>query len=292
MDKLASMEIFVGVVEAGSLTAAAERAGISAAMAGKHVKALEIQLGTRLLTRTTRTQSLTEIGREYYERCRQILADVKDADAVAEAMTTAPRGVLKVTAPLTYGVEVFAPAITAYLDACPEVSVELDLSNRIIDLVDEGFDAAIRIGPLADSGLVGRPLAPYRVRAVAAPAYLARAGVPRTPADLERHECLGLLHSGKEGGWRFAGAELPVAPRGRFRATSAQALREAALQGFGIAMQPEALFARELASGALVPVLDAYMPAPSRVHLLYPRDRRATPKLTSFVEFVVGRLGA
>ncbi|WP_323118665.1 LysR family transcriptional regulator [Burkholderia alba] len=293
MDQLVSMEVFVSVVEAGSLTAAAERHGISAAMAGKHVKALETRLGTRLLTRTTRTQSLTEIGREYYERCRQVLSDVRSADSLAEAMAAAPRGVLKVTAPLTYGVEVFAPAVTAYLDACPEVALELDLSNRMVDLVEEGFDAAIRIGPLADSGLVARPLAPYRVCACASPAYLARAGTPRTPADLARHECLGLLHRGKEGGWRFdPSPDATAVPRGRFRANSGQALREAALQGFGIVMQPEALLAKEIASGALVPVLDAYMPKPSIVHLLYPRDRRATPKLTSFVDFVVERLGA
>ena len=145
MDKFVSMEIFVAVVDEGSLTAAAERFHISAAMVGKHIRSLETRLATRLLTRTTRRQSLTEIGRQYYEQCRRILADVKDAESLAEAMAATPRGVLKVTVPLTYGVEVFAPAMTDYLGAWPDVSLELDLSNRVIDLVEEGFDASVRI---------------------------------------------------------------------------------------------------------------------------------------------------
>ncbi|HWT36295.1 MAG TPA: LysR family transcriptional regulator, partial [Paraburkholderia sp.] len=154
MDKFVSMEVFVAVVEAGSLTAAAERFDLSSAMVGKHIRSLETQLATRLLTRTTRRQSLTEIGRQYYEQCRRILADVKAAESLAEAMTSAPRGTLKVTVPLTYGVEVFSPAMTDYLNRHPEVSLELDLSNRIFDLIDEGFDAAVRIGRLPDSSLV------------------------------------------------------------------------------------------------------------------------------------------
>jgi DNA-binding transcriptional LysR family regulator len=288
------MEIFVAVVEAGSLTAAAERFDISSAMVGKHVRSLEARLGARLLARTTRRQSLTEIGRLYYEQCRRILADVKDAESLAEAMAAAPRGVLKVTVPLTYGVEVFSPAMTDYLTRWPEVTLELDLSNRVIDLVEEGFDAAVRIGHLPDSSFVARPLRPYRMRACASPAYLARAGIPRTPADLAHHECLGFLHWGREGTWRLGGesaAENPLRA-GRFRANNGQALKVAALRGFGLVLQPEALLAREIASGELVSVLEDHLPEGAPVHLVYPRDRRATPKLTSFIDFVMERLGA
>ncbi|SIT39101.1 Transcriptional regulator [Paraburkholderia ribeironis] len=294
MDKFVSMEIFVAVVEAGSLTAAAERFDISSAMVGKHIRALENRLATRLLTRTTRRQSLTEIGRQYYEQCRRILADVRDAESLAEAMAAAPRGVLKVTVPLTYGVEIFAPAMTDYLSAWPEVSLELDLSNRIVDLVDEGFDAAVRIGHLAESSFVARPLKPYRMRACASPAYLARAGTPHTPADLVQHECLGFLHWGREGLWRLDGERPDDSSlrAGRFRANNGQALKVAALRGFGLVLQPEALLAREIASGELVSVLDDYLPEGVPVHLIYPRDRRATPKLTSFIDFVMERLGA
>jgi DNA-binding transcriptional LysR family regulator len=293
MDKFVSMEIFVAVVDEGSLTAAAERFRISSAMVGKHIRALETRLATRLLTRTTRRQSLTEIGRQYYEQCRRILADVKHAESLAEAMAAAPRGVLKLTAPLTYGVEVFAPAMTDYLDAWPEVSLELDLSNRVVDLVEEGFDAAVRIGQLADSGLVARPLKPYRMRACASPAYLERAGTPRTPADLMQHECLGFLHWGREGLWRLGGenADENQLRAGRFRANNGQALKVAALRGFGLVLQPEALLAREIASGELVSVLEDYLPEGAPVHLVYPRDRRATPKLTSFIDFVIERFG-
>ena len=294
MDKFVSMEIFVAVVEAGSLTAAAERFEISSAMVGKHIRSLESRLGTRLLTRTTRRQSLTEIGRQYYEQCRRILADVRHAESLAEAMAAAPRGVLKVTVPLTYGVEVFSPAMIDYLSAWPEVTLELDLSNRITDLVEEGFDAAVRIGHLADSSFVARPLKPYRMRACASPAYLARAGIPRTPADLVHHECLGFLHWGREGTWRLGGESAAHNPlrAGRFRANNGQALKVAALRGFGLVLQPEALLAREIESGELVSVLEEHLPPGAPVHLVYPRDRRATPKLTSFIDFVMERFGA
>ncbi|MBW8834623.1 MAG: LysR family transcriptional regulator [Burkholderia sp.] len=293
MDKFVSMEIFVAVVEAGSLTAAAERFDISSSMVGKHIRSLETRLGTRLLTRTTRRQSLTEIGRQYYEQCRRILADVKDAESLAEAMAAAPRGVLKVTVPLTYGVEVFSSAMTDYLSAWPDVTLELDLSNRMRDLVEEGFDAAVRIGHLPDSSFVARPLKPYRMRACASPAYLARAGIPRTPADLAHHECLGFLHWGREGTWRLGGESATENPlrAGRFRANNGQALKVAALRGFGLVLQPEALLAREIESGELVSVLEEHLPQGAPVHLVYPRDRRATPKLTSFIDFVIERFG-
>nr|WP_263627870.1 LysR family transcriptional regulator [Paraburkholderia caribensis] len=288
------MEVFVAVVEAGSLTAAAERFDLSSAMVGKHIRSLETQLSTRLLTRTTRRQSLTEIGRQYYEQCRRILADVKAAESLAEAMTSAPRGTLKVTVPLTYGVEVFSPAMTDYLNQYPEVSLELDLSNRVFDLVEEGFDAAVRIGRLPDSSLVARPLKPYRMRACASPAYLQRMGTPKTPADLLHHECLGFLHWGREGLWRLDGdaeSDYQLRP-GRFRANNGQALKMAALRGFGLVLQPEALLANEIGQGTLVSVLEDYLPDGAPVHLIYPRDRQPTPKLTSFIDFVIERFGA
>jgi DNA-binding transcriptional LysR family regulator len=184
--------------------------------------------------------------------------------------------------------------MTDYLTAWPEVSVELDLSNRIIDLVEEGFDAAVRIGRLPDSSFVARPLKPYRMRACASPEYLARMGTPRTPADLMQHECLGFLHWGREGLWRLDGetSDENRLRAGRFRANNGQALKVAALRGFGLVLQPEALLAKEIESGQLVSVLEEFLPDGSPVHLIYPRDRRATPKLTTFIDFVIERFGA
>ncbi|BAN23273.1 LysR family transcriptional regulator [Caballeronia insecticola] len=295
MDTLLSMRVFVTIVEAGSLSAAAEHFSISAPMAGKHLQALEARLDARLMVRTTRRQSLTEIGREYYERCRRILADVDAADALAEAMSATPRGVLRVTVPLTYGVQFVTPAVTEFLAAFPQIAVELDLSNRMADIVEDRFDAAVRIGALADSSFIARPLKPYAMTVCASPAYLARAGTPATPADLVSHECLGFVHQGREAGWRLEGEDDAThssrTQSARFRANNGQALRKAALAGFGLVLQPHALVEDDLKSGALVAVLQDFLPKPSPAHLVYPRDMRATPKLASFVDFMVARLG-
>lgn len=295
MDTLLSMRVFVAFVDLGSLSAAAERFSISAPMAGKHLQALEARLDTRLMVRTTRRQSLTEVGREYYERCRRILAEVDAADTLAEAMSATPRGVLRVTVPLTYGVHFVTPAVTEFLAAFPQIAVELDLTNRMVDIVEERFDAAVRIGPLADSSFVARPLKPYAMAVCAAPGYLARAGTPATPADLAGHECLGFVHQGREAGWRLEGEDDAILARrtgsARFRANNGEALKKAALAGFGLVLQPHALVEDELNSGALVAVLQPYLPKSSPVHLVYPRDTRATPKLASFVDFMMARLG-
>ncbi|KND54801.1 Transcriptional regulator, LysR family [Candidatus Paraburkholderia kirkii] len=295
MDTLLSMRVFVAIVEAGSLSAAAERFSISAPMTGKHLQALEARLGARLIVRTTRRQSLTEIGREYYECCRRILADVDAADALAEAMSATSRGLLRVTVPLTYGVQFVTPAVTEFLAAFSQIAVELDLTNRMTDIVEERFDAAVRIGALADSSFVARPLKPYAMTVCESPAYLARAGTPATPADLVNHECLGFVHQGREAGWQFDGEDDAThacrTQSARFRANNGQALRKAALAGFGLVLQPHALVEDELKSGALIAVLQDFLPKPSPAHLVYPRDTRATPKLASFVDFMVARLG-
>ena len=293
MDKLLSMEVFVATVDAGSISAASEAFNISPVMAGKHIKFLETRLGSRLLTRTTRRQSLTEIGRQYYERCRSILGEIKAAESGAEAMRAAPRGTLKVTAPVSFGTQCLAPAVTDYLALHAEVNLDLNLNDRVVDIVEEGYDAAIRIGILDDSGLVARPLTPYRMMICAAPAYLKRAGVPRVPADLARHQCLDFLHWNKGLVWQLEDTQdLPSAlPVSRFRSNNGQALRMAALHGFGIIMQSGILLADDVAAGRLVPILENYLPQPRPVHLVYPRDRQPTPKLSTFVEFVVARFG-
>ncbi|HZX28345.1 MAG TPA: LysR family transcriptional regulator [Telluria sp.] len=292
MDKLRSMEVFVAVVDAGSFTAAAERLDISPVMVGKHIQELEQRLGSRLLARTTRRQSLTEIGAHYAEQCRAILAQVSAADASAEAMRATPRGRLRITAPVSFGAQWLAPAMTEYLERYPEVTLELELIDHIVDLVDEGFDAAIRIATLDDSTLVARPLWPFKMMIVASPDYLQRHGMPRKPADLVKHRCLDFSHWSKTVRWKLKGMDDDVViPASRFRCNNGLALKRAALAGFGIIMQAEMMLREDVQAGRLVPLLQGYIPDARDMYLVYPRDRRATPKLTTFINFILTRFG-
>lgn len=294
MDKLRSMEIFVAVVDSGSFTAASEAFNISPVMVGKHVRELEERLGTRLLTRTTRRQNLTEIGRQYVERCRQILADIAAAESGAEAMRASPRGLLTISAPVSFGSQLMAPAIADYLSLYPEVSLDLNLNDRVVDLVEDGIDVAVRIGKLDDSALVARPLQPYRMLICASPDYLARAGTPLRPEDLAHHQCLDFMHWSKEVRWKLAatGGRQADVPASRFRSNNGQALRMAALRGYGIVMQAEILLGDDVRAGRLVSLLDAYAPSPRPTHLVYLRDRQPTPKLATFIDFMLERFGA
>lgn len=292
MDKLRSMEVFVAVVDAGSFTGAASACAISPVMVGKHIAQLEERLGARLLTRTTRRQSLTEIGLQYAEQCRAILAQIAAAESGAEAMRATPRGRLKITAPVSFGSEWLGPAMTDYLTLHPEVSLDLNLNDRTVDLVDEGYDAAIRIGKLEDSSMVARALFPYAMAMCASPDYLARRGRPRRPSELANHECLDFTPWQHSLRWRLDGSDgAQMIPPGRFRSNNGQALRMAALRGFGIVMQAEVLLAQDIAAGRLLPILEEYLPTPKPMHLVYPRDRQATPKLTTFIDFMLERFG-
>jgi DNA-binding transcriptional LysR family regulator len=293
MDRLTSMAAFVSAVERGGFAAAAEQFGVSPTMIGLHVRSLEDRLGSRLLNRTTRRQSLTEVGHLFYERCKQILIDVEAAEASASELRSVPRGRLRVTAPVSFGAHALAPAITDYLALYPEVEIDLALNDRVVDLVEEGYEIAIRTGPLADSALIARPLAAYRSLICTSPDYLERYGEPRNLADLSRHNCLGFAYwrSGKE--WRLIGAdgEHSVPVRGSFHTNNGEALRLAALNGLGIILQPEVLLAADVEAGRLVKLLKAYTPPSQPMHVLYLPDRRRTPKLVSFIDFLVARFG-
>ncbi|MEQ5844080.1 LysR family transcriptional regulator [Paraburkholderia acidicola] len=292
LDRLLSMSVFVCAADRRSFAAAAEVFGISPTMVGKHVRFLEERVGAKLLNRTTRQQSLTEVGRLYYERCRQVLADADAADACADEMRAAPRGVLKVHAPVSFGSQRLVPALARYLRRYPGVDVDLTLADRPIDWVEKGYDAAIQIGDLADSGLVARELKRYRMWLCAAPVYLAEAGLPQTAADLSAHNCLGFSYWQKKNIWRLSRGELTesVPVKGRLTVNNGQALRTAAIAGLGIIMQPEVLVEDDVAAGRLIRLLPDYE-LPSRpVHLLYLADRRLTLKLRSFIDFVVESL--
>ena len=285
------MQVFVRVVEKGSFAAVAEEFRISSTMVGKHVVHLEERLGARLLNRTTRRQSLTEVGRIYYARCKHALAEVEAADACASELQLAPRGLLRVNAPVTFGANALVGAIGDYLQRYSEVHIELALNDRIVNLVDEGYDVAIRIGSLPDSSLIARPLAPYRMIACASPDYLKAHGTPRSPEELAEHNCMGFIYSASQKHWQFIDRDVTsnVQINGNLRVNNGQALRTAALRGMGITVQPEVLLAEDIAVGTLLRILPRHELPSQVMHIVYPSNRNMTPKLKSFIEFMVER---
>ncbi len=293
MDRLTSMSVFVKAAETGSFAAAAAQLRLSSPMVGKHVRFLEERLGARLLNRTTRRQSLTEIGRAYYERCKLVLAEAEAAEALAQDLRAVPRGLLRVNAPVSFGASSLVPVLARYLRQYSEVDVELTLNDRLVDLTEEGYDAVIRIGSLVDSSLIARPLAPYCLVACASPAYLAEHGVPQRPEDLSRHECLGFAYWVPRDEWQFTSAEglHSVRVHSRLSINSVQALRAAALEGLGVTMQPECIVKEDLAAGRLERVLPDYEAPRRPISILFAPDRRPTPKLRSFIDFLVASFG-
>ena len=285
MDKLRGMETFIAVVESGSFTGAAARLEMSAVMVGKYIAQLESQLGTRLLERNTRRQSLTDAGRVYFEEARRVLEQVSIAENAVER--------LRVTAPTSFGGCVIAPLTATFLQRYPEVRIELDLTNRMVDLVEEGVDLAIRIGEIRNEDLVAKYLCPYNMVICAAPDYLLRHGTPQTPADLVDHLCLSHTVWTARNEWRLPGVEGEVRWKrdAVLRCNDGYGLRMAARAGAGLLLQPEVLVAEELASGRLVRVLEAFTPAPRPVHLLWRQDLRPLPKLTEFIAHILLRLG-
>ncbi|MEK1939990.1 MAG: LysR family transcriptional regulator [Pseudomonas sp.] len=290
MDLLDSMKVYVLAVEKGSLSAAATACGISATMAGNHLRRLEKRLGMQLLNRTTRRQHLTGFGEDYYVRCKEILRLVAETDAQAQNLQLAPAGTLRISAPVTFGTEALMPALSDYLDRYPDVSVDVALSDRVVDLVEEGFEAAIRIGQLPDSALIAKSLAPYRLMMCASPDYLARKGTPAVPEDLSQHECLSFSPAALAH-WRMADADglyrVPVS--GRLRVNHGQALRVAALHGLGIVLQPAILLEADVQAGRLVQVLATHELPARPMSVVYLPDRYRSPKLRSFVDFLLER---
>ncbi|MBB3228358.1 DNA-binding transcriptional LysR family regulator [Luteibacter sp. Sphag1AF] len=291
MDKLRCMEAFVAAVDRGSFSAAAEALGVSSVMVGKQVRQLEDHLGTRLLQRNTRRQSLTESGTHFYDSCRKVLEQLQWAEASVEGLRQEPRGSIRISASVTYGSCIVAPLICGYLDRYPEVRVELILSNSRVGLIEDNFDLALRMGRIDSPDLVARPVQPYRMSICASPAYLARYGVPQTPADLARHSCLA--HTAWRGGhgWRLKDhAEDDWAADARFTSNDGHALRAAAVAGAGLVMQPEVLLAEDVHAGRLIPVLESFLPAPRPLHVVYLADRRPRPKLMSLVNYLLEQL--
>lgn len=291
MDRLLSMAVFVTAIDEGSIAAAARRFGISAVMAGRYLRALEEALPARLVQRTTRRLSLTDAGRAYHAKCKRILDALEEANNEAADQHTSPRGTLRIAVPVTFGAMYIGPVVARYLNDFPDVNVEIQLQDRFVDLVEEGLDLALRIGRLADSELVVRRLAHCRLMACAAPAYLRRAGTPRTPQQLEAHARIGYLGDVSTPPWSFTdsqGQASRIADACRVAANNTSMMLELALAGCGVAYAPSFVFAGHLARGELVQVLPAFASPELPLHAVTPTARHVPLK----VRLLIDRLAA
>jgi DNA-binding transcriptional LysR family regulator len=289
MDRLAEMEAFVHVVDQGGFTDAARKLGVSKSAISKHVASLESRLAVRLLNRTTRRVSPTEIGLAYYDRAKTVLKDARDADDMVTAMQAAPRGALRVSAPVTFGIAHLSVAVAAFLAAYPEVEIHLVLDDRFVEIVAEGFDVAVRIGNLTDSSLRARRLAESGTHLVAAESYLARAGTPANVEDLGNHQLLHYSNLSTGNVWRLRGPqgqERQIRVGGRLTANNGDSLRRAAEAGLGIALQPSFILGDALRTGRLVEVLPDARPEALGIYALYPPGRFTQPKLRVFIDFL------
>jgi DNA-binding transcriptional LysR family regulator len=294
MDRLAVLETFVKVSETQSFSEAARRLRSSKSAVSRQVAALEAELGARLFHRTTRSLTLTEAGRGYFERASRILADLEDANLSVSQLQSAPRGRLRVNAPMSFGFLHLAPALNDFLVRYPEVEVDVTLNDRFVDLVDEGFDVAVRIGSLADSSLVARKMAPIRRVVCASPAYLKARGVPKSPGDLKNHDCLCNSNVTQAREWRFItedGKPWPVEVKGRLSANNGDTLRVAALRGFGFVQLPTFIVGDDAKAGRLVTVLDKFIDQDMTLNAVYPHSRHLSPKVRAFVDFLAERFG-
>ncbi|MCC6380065.1 MAG: LysR family transcriptional regulator [Burkholderiales bacterium] len=295
MDRLQAISAFVAVVENGSFARAASRLDQSVSAVSRQVADLERHLDARLLNRTTRRLSLTEPGRAFHERAVQLLADLEEAEQGASAGGMTPRGTLKLTAPITYGTRVLAPLIAAFAARHEQVRVDVDLSDRVIDLVDEGFDLAVRIGDIGSPHLVARRIGTTSLVCCASPAYLDRRGTPRTPDELARHDCLTYEYAAARHQWRFAaadGSERIVRIGGPLHANNGRMLAALAVEGAGVVCEPDFILGPDIARGALVPILADWKLPAIAVHVAYPSRRHLSAKVRAFVDYLAERLAA
>ncbi|MDD5295924.1 MAG: LysR family transcriptional regulator [Rhodocyclaceae bacterium] len=287
MDTLKELQAFVDVATRGSLSAAARAEGLSPAMMGRRLDALEARLGVKLITRTTRKLSLTFEGQSFLEDCQRILNDLANAEAAVSLGGARPRGHLRVSAPAGFGRRHVAPLVGQFMGANPEVTVGLDLSDRLVDLINENIDCAIRIGELTDSSLVSVRLGEMRRMAVASPAYLVAHGVPRTPSDLARHNCLTL---GQQRGWLFrdpdSGETATWKVGGSFSCNDGAVLHEWAINGRGLAWRSLWEVGRDLQEGRLTSVLDAWQAQPMGIYAVFPERRHLPLRVRLFIDLL------
>jgi DNA-binding transcriptional LysR family regulator len=294
MDRLAGIRVFTQVVDSGSFAKAADRLGLSTSAASRQVADLETHLQTRLLNRTTRRVSLTESGRAFHGRAVELLADLEEAEREASSAAAVPRGTIRLTAAVTLGVRHLAPLISAFLARHPGVAFDVSLSDRIVDLVEEGFDLGVRVGAAGTESLAARRLGETRLLVCASPDYLAAHGTPQVPEDLEGHNCFTYEYVSPREHWRFrdpAGRERAVRVKGNLHSNNGELHAEAAAGGIGIALEPDMIVMPYVREGRLVPLLGEYLSPPLPIYAVYPSRKHLSAKVRVFIDFLVERLG-
>ena len=295
MQDLSGIAVFAAVVEAGSFTAAAEKMGQSKSAVSKQVTRLEQRLGAQLIARTTRRLNLTEVGQAFYERCRRIIAEAEEAELAVTHLQERPRGRLRVTAPVSFGITHLTRALPDFMAQFPEVKVFMDFSDRRVDILEEGFDMAVRIGVLEDSSLIAKRIAETRRPILASKDYWDRMGQPEHPKDLETHNCLIYTYLSAQNSWTFKdpddpkGAGISVRVSGTLTSNNGNALALAASAGLGIVNSPTFICAESIRNGDLISALDAFEPDPIGIYALYPPNRHLSAKVRAFVDFLVAR---
>lgn len=292
-DPLEGMSIFVAVVEAESFTGAARTLKYSKAAISTHIQKLEERLDVRLLNRTTRRISMTDEGRAFYEHCRRILDEAREAIDSLDNLATEPRGVLRINSPMSFGTLHLGAAVAEFMDIYPDVNVDMVLNDRQVDLIEDGFDLAIRIGRLPDSSLIARRLAPCRRVLVASPAYWDRKGRPSHPSDLKDHDAVIYDYLDNPTTWTFKDGDedVSVSVKGRLRANNGEVLLDAALRGLGIYLSPTFFCCDEIRDGKLEIALRDFSEAPLSVYAVYPHRRHLSPRVRAFVDFLAARFG-
>jgi DNA-binding transcriptional LysR family regulator len=288
MDRLTSLTAFVRVVDSGGFSAAGRHLNMSTTMVSNHVQSLEDRLGARLLNRTTRKVSLTEIGKAYYDRCTQILADLEQADDIAGAMQSTPRGTLRIYT-ATHIIPFIAPVVGEFLAAYPDVKVDMTMGERVIDILDEGFDIAVRLTPPPDSSLIVRSLATWRHVLCCSPSYLEKHPRPQQLSELSQHNCVRHALYPFEDGWHFAdrkGAPAVVRISGNLLTNSGETLRLAALEGVGISLAAGFLVHDDLESGRLIRLLPEYRPVEMSMNAVYPHRHHLSAKVRTFIDLL------
>lgn len=289
---LSDVAIFVCVVQSGSFTAAAQRLNLSKSVISRYVTRLEDRLGARLLTRTTRRLNLTEVGRVFYERSRLGLEAIDSAEAEVSVLQGEPRGTLRVNSPMSFGILHIAPATADFMARYPDVVVDMSFDDRQVDLIEEGFDIAVRIAADLDPGLIARRVGPCRHALVASPAYLDRHGTPRTPKELARHNVITYRYQQSPWEWEFrapGAAPVSVPVTGRLQMNNSLAIREAVLGGVGIARTPTFVVGQDLRQGRLRALLPEYQLLELSIYLVYPQRQHLAPKVRAFIDFMVDR---
>jgi DNA-binding transcriptional LysR family regulator len=295
MDRFQAINAFAKVVETGSFARAAERLDLSVSAVSRQVAELEAHLNARLLNRTTRRLSLTEGGQAFYERSVQLLADLDEAEEVVSAASIVPRGTLRLTCSGTFGTRHLAPAIAEFEARHPQIRFEVELSERVVDIVEEGLDLAIRIGEIGSQNLVGRRIGSTRLVCCASADYLARHGEPRVPADLAAHRCLTYEYAPNSGTWSFrdeAGGDVSVAIGGPVHANNGSFLAALAVAGLGITREPDFIVGPDVRAGRLTPILRRFAPFPLNIHVVYPSRRHLSAKVRAFADFLATRFAA